>query len=72
MEAPRCLVCGTKHWSRQPCPAMGKDEKLRHARDVLRQAEGVTLDQGRGQAPTPDLVKTESSPVCEKATAREN
>jgi hypothetical protein len=39
MEAPRCLVCGTKHWSRQPCPAMGKDEKLRHARDVLRQAE---------------------------------
>jgi hypothetical protein len=21
MEAPRCIVCKTRHWSRQPCPA---------------------------------------------------
>jgi hypothetical protein len=21
MEAPRCIVCQTKHWSTQPCPA---------------------------------------------------
>jgi hypothetical protein len=20
MEAPKCLACGTRHWSRQPCP----------------------------------------------------
>lgn len=22
MEAPNCIICGTRHWSRQPCPAM--------------------------------------------------
>jgi hypothetical protein len=21
MEAPKCLKCGTRHWSRQTCPA---------------------------------------------------
>jgi len=26
MEPTRCLVCGTRHWSRQPCP-VGKSEK---------------------------------------------
>lgn len=20
MDAPKCLKCGTRHWSRQPCP----------------------------------------------------
>jgi hypothetical protein len=38
MDAPRCLVCNTKHWSRQPCPAQ-KEARLDHARDVLRQAQ---------------------------------
>ena len=29
MEDPKCLVCGTKHWSRQPCPAAkGEARKL--------------------------------------------
>jgi hypothetical protein len=24
MEAPRCIVCGQRHWSREPCPAMAQ------------------------------------------------
>ncbi len=24
MQAPKCLLCGTAHWSRQPCAAAGK------------------------------------------------
>jgi len=45
MEAPRCLVCGTKHWSRQPSPAMDREARLEHARDVLRQAEATPVRQ---------------------------
>jgi hypothetical protein len=49
MDAPHCIVCNTKHWSRQPCPAL--------------------LDHGRGQAPTPELVKTET-PAVKTETVR--
>jgi hypothetical protein len=45
MDAPRCIVCNTKHWSRQPCPAMSREAKLNHARDVLRQAEAIPVRQ---------------------------
>jgi len=63
MDAPRCIVCDTKHWSRLPCPAMGgiydqralKQARLEHARETLRQAETVTK--------TPPAVKTETPPV---------
>jgi hypothetical protein len=37
MDATRCIVCNTKHWSRQPCPAMSREP-----RDIFRRAEGVT------------------------------
>ena len=26
MEALKCIVCGTRHWSTQPCPAMADEE----------------------------------------------
>src|SRR5262245_58985433 len=63
MDAPRCLVCNTKHWSRQACPAMGgivdqralKQARLEVARETLRQAETVTK--------TTPAVKTESQPI---------
>jgi hypothetical protein len=44
MDAPRCIVCNTKHWSRQPCPSQ-KEARLEHARDVLRQAEAIPVRQ---------------------------
>src|SRR5262245_10079763 len=60
MEAPRCIVCNTKHWSRQPCPATGREAKLEHAR-ALRQAEAVTENP---QIPVTKIVHsvTENSP----------
>jgi hypothetical protein len=59
MDAPRCVMCGTKHWSRQPCPAMGKDERLQQACDGLRQAESVTKK--------PEIPVTKIQPGVTKA-----
>ena len=73
MDAPRCLVCNTRHWSRQPCPAMSKDERLQHARDVLRQAESVTkitspLQKILHQFPAP-MAKPAKRPACNERGA---
>jgi hypothetical protein len=38
MDAPRCIVCNTRHWSTQPCPAMADviaDERKQLARKTL-------------------------------------
>jgi hypothetical protein len=38
MDAPRCIVCGQKHWSRQPCPAFADviaEERKQQARRAL-------------------------------------
>lgn len=55
MDAPRCRLCHTRHWSGQGCLAMEGDtvgehvnrRRLEHARDVLRQAESVTKAPAR-------------------------
>jgi hypothetical protein len=38
MEAPKCIVCGTKHRSRQPCPA-AKGEARKIAESVTKPQE---------------------------------
>jgi hypothetical protein len=71
MDAPRCLVCDTKHWSRQPCPATSRETKLEHARDVLRQAEAVTKPiPARYETPVtiPPQNVTKPPPVTKPAT----
>src|SRR5262245_15600443 len=55
MDAPRCIVCNIKHWSRQACPAMSREARLEHARDILRVAEGVTKPVTK---PTPPRDET--------------
>ena len=51
MDAPRCIVCNTKHWSRQPCPALAggtveqrqlRQARLEVAKEAMRLAETVT------------------------------
>jgi hypothetical protein len=66
MDAPKCLVCGNRHWSRQLCSAMGKDERLQHARDVLRQAKAVTKPETKIPVSTetkPPVTVTKPPPV---------
>src|SRR5262245_8276190 len=53
MDAPKRPVCGKSYWSRQPCPAQ-KEARLEHAREVLRQAEGVTKPVTKT---SPDVTK---------------
>src|SRR5262250_1473106 len=39
MEAPRCIVCGKRHWSRQACPAFAEviaEEQKQQARSVTK------------------------------------
>jgi hypothetical protein len=38
MDAARCLICNTKHWSREPCPAT-KGDARELAKSVLRQVQ---------------------------------
>ena len=42
MEAPKCIVCGTRHWSRQPCPASKTDARKLAAAVTKPQATSVT------------------------------
>jgi hypothetical protein len=52
MEAPRCLVCGGRHWSREACAA-------RPAKGFIRDVgEKVLGSSSRGAAPTPSSVVT--------------
>ena len=31
MDAPVCIVCGTKHWSRMPCPSVANKADVANA-----------------------------------------
>src|SRR5207247_2003728 len=48
MEAPKCIVCGTKHWSRQPCPAAKVDAR--------KLAETVTKPQAASPRHASDFL----------------
>jgi hypothetical protein len=55
MDAARCLICNTKHWSREPCPAT-KGDARELAKSVLRQVQNEVTK-------TPQPVRTETTPV---------
>jgi hypothetical protein len=58
MDAPRCIACGTRHWSRQPCPAAATRQDK--ARAILATVgEPVKTETVKTIAP----VKTDSAPV---------
>ena len=62
MEAPRCIACNTRHWSRQPCPAAAaRQDKARAilAQAVTENPEPVKTETVKTIAP----VKTELAPV---------
>jgi hypothetical protein len=69
MEARRCIVCGTKHWSTQPCPAFAavaaeerRQQIARHA--VTKNTPTVTknaADNTVTKNPTPFSVTLASS-----------
>jgi hypothetical protein len=49
MDAPKCIVCNTRHWSTQPCPAMAdviaeerKQQARRALNSVTKNLSGVT------------------------------
>jgi hypothetical protein len=42
MEARKCIVCGTKHWSRQPCPATKAAATELASQTVTNPPEAVT------------------------------
>src|SRR5262245_13401907 len=59
MDAPRCLVCGTRHWSRQPCPAM-QDEHAKQRR--LQLAQKLIHPEPNPETKTPNSVISPPEP----------
>ena len=47
MDAPRCIVCGQRHWSTQPCPAFAdvaaEERRQQTARSVTKPKGGRPL-----------------------------
>jgi len=47
MEAPRCIVCGKRHWSTQKCPAMSEaiteEKRLQVAKRAVQRTDSVTV-----------------------------
>src|SRR5262249_36928396 len=63
MEALKCLICGTRHWPRQKCPATADvtaEEKKQQARRVL---DSVTKNLSGVTENTPKPVTDNTQPV---------
>lgn len=56
MDAPLCIVCSTKHWSRMPCPVMRTDKRER-----LERAGYVVGEDFLGRVTNVTNVVTNSS-----------
>ena len=51
MDAPICRSCNTKHWSREPCPVRGVDERRKPS----------LVKRGKEPVEKKNLTQTESS-----------
>jgi hypothetical protein len=68
MEAPECIVCGTKLWSRQPCPASKADPKKLASAVTKPQTPSVTKLPSRVTKPA-NVTKLKGGrpPIGDKA-----
>jgi len=66
MEAPRCIVCNTRHWRTQPCPAFAEVANEEKRQQITKAA--VTKSQPSVTGNTPKPVTINPQPVTKKVT----
>src|SRR5262245_44108255 len=57
MDAPRCMVCNTRHWSTQPCPAFADVAAEQRRQQIANAAVR--------QTPIPDATKVPAIPATQ-------
>jgi hypothetical protein len=72
MEAPRCIVCGQRHWSTQPCPAfadIANEEKRQQIAKAAVTKKVTEIPKPVTINPQPVTKKvTTNTPVTENVT----
>jgi hypothetical protein len=72
MDAPKCIVCNTRHWSTQPCPAMATviaEEQNQQRRKIAESVnQPVSVTKNEAVTVNPLTINTPVNPVTENVT----
>ena len=68
MEAPKCMMCGERHWSRQPCAADRRTRAVAEAKPVtaVTHAPPVTHAKPKAAVTHAPKAKEKETPSAER------